>query len=83
MADPSQKICRGYQTLIPEEGIATRATFIIGPKDKVKAFEFHNKDLGRNIDELIRKIQALERIEESEGELCPVNWSPGDKTVNG
>ena len=81
LADPTQRVCKSYGTLIPEEGLSLRATFVIDPEGVVKAFEFHNNDIGRNIDELIRKIQAAKFVREHHGEVCPINWKPGEKTL--
>ncbi|MBU2099765.1 peroxiredoxin [Candidatus Micrarchaeota archaeon] len=81
LADPTGKICRDYETYIEEEGLSLRATFIIDPKGLIKAFEFHDNSIGRNIDELIRKIQAAKFVKEHGGEVCPVNWKEGNKTL--
>ena len=81
LADPTHSVCKSYGTLIYEEGLALRATFVIDPEGVVKAFEFHNNDIGRNIEELIRKIQAAKFVREHSGEVCPMNWKPGSKTL--
>ena len=81
LADPTHSVCKAYGTLIPAEGLALRATFVIDPEGVVKAFEFHNNDIGRNIEELIRKIQAAKFVREHSGEVCPMNWKPGSKTL--
>jgi len=81
LADPATRVCREYETLIEEEGMALRATFFIDPKGIIKAYEFHNNDIGRNIQEIIRKIQAAQFVEKHKGEVCPMNWSPGGKTL--
>ncbi|MFN3910314.1 MAG: peroxiredoxin [Candidatus Anstonellaceae archaeon] len=81
IADPSQKICKNYNTLIKEEGLAIRATYIIDPDGRIKAFEFHDNSIGRNIDEVIRKIEAAKFVREKGQEVCPANWKPGDKTI--
>ena len=81
LADPTQSVCKSYGTLIYEEGLALRATFVIDPEGIIKAFEFHNNNIGRNIEELIRKIQAAKFVREHSGEVCPMNWKPGSKTL--
>ncbi len=81
VADPTQHICRAYGTLIEEEGLSLRATFLINPEGIVKAFEFHDNSIGRNIEELVRKIQAAQYVSEHSGEVCPMNWTPGEKTL--
>lgn len=81
VADPTQKICRDYGTLIEEEGMSLRATILINPDGKVKAFEFHDNSIGRSIEELKRKVQAAQYVEANGGEVCPMNWKPGEKTL--
>ena len=81
LADPTRKVCEAYNTLIEEEGLSLRATYIIDPEGFVKAFEFHNNDIGRSIHELIRRIQAAKFVAENKGQVCPMNWKPGEKTL--
>ena len=81
IADTTGKICRDYKTYIEEEGISTRATFIIDPEGIIKAFEMHDNSIGRNTEELIRKIQAAQFVKENAGEVCPVNWKKGSETL--
>jgi len=81
LADPTRKVCEAYNTLIEDEGLSLRATYIIDPEGFVKAFEFHNNDIGRSIHELIRRIQAAKFVAENKGQVCPMNWKPGEKTL--
>jgi len=81
LADPTARVCKAYGTYIEEEGESLRGTFLIDPKGIVKALEIHNNDIGRNVDELIRKIQAAKFTAEHKGEVCPMNWQPGEKTL--
>lgn len=81
VADPTHDICTKYETLIAEEGLALRATFIIDPHGVIKAYEFHNNSIGRNYAELIRKIEAAQFVEKNGGEVCPASWKPGSKTL--
>jgi peroxiredoxin (alkyl hydroperoxide reductase subunit C) len=81
LADPAWRVSRSYGTLIDEEGLALRATFLIDPDGVIKAFEFHNNDIGRNTDELLRKLQAAKFVRENKGNVCPMNWRPGAKTL--
>lgn len=81
LADPTRRVCSSYGTLIEEEGLSLRATFIIDPEGLVKAFEVHDNSIGRSGDELIRKLQAAKFVEENNGQVCPMNWTPGAKTL--
>ncbi|MEM4637706.1 MAG: redoxin domain-containing protein [Candidatus Woesearchaeota archaeon] len=85
LADPTKRVCTAYGTLIengkPDEGLSLRATFLIDPEGILKAYEFHDNSIGRSVDELLRKIQAAKFVEEHNGEVCPMNWKPGQKTL--
>jgi len=81
IADPTRKICNYYGTLIEEEGLSLRATFIIDPKGVLKTFEFHDNSIGRSVNELIRKLEAAQFVEKHGGEVCPASWKPGSKTL--
>jgi len=81
LADPAMRVCKAYGTLIEEEGVSLRATFLIDPDGIIKAYEFHNNDIGRSVHELLRKIEAAKFTRENNGEVCPMNWHPGEKTL--
>ncbi len=81
LADPARRVTQAYGTLIPEEGLSLRATFIIDPDQNVKAFEFHDNAIGRNIQEILRKIKAAKYINEHSEYVCPVNWEPGQDAI--
>ncbi|KKR11629.1 MAG: Peroxiredoxin [Candidatus Wolfebacteria bacterium GW2011_GWC2_39_22] len=81
IADPTGKLCRSLGTYIEEEGLSLRATFIIDPEGVIRAMEVHDNSIGRNIDEILRKLQAAKFVREHRTEVCPVNWKPGGKTL--
>ncbi len=81
VADPTRKICLAYGTLIEEEGLSLRGTFIINTEGKVVASEINSNDIGRSIKELLRKLRAAKYVSEHEGNVCPVNWEEGQKTL--
>ena len=81
VADPTGKICKTYGTYIREEGLSLRATFIIDPDGIIKSFEMNDNSIGRGTPELIRKIKAAQYVREHGGEVCPVNWDDGKKTL--
>ncbi|MFA4952748.1 MAG: redoxin domain-containing protein [Candidatus Pacearchaeota archaeon] len=81
LADPTGRISKIYGTYIEEEGLSVRATFIIDPEGVIKAYEFHNNDIGRSIEELIRKIQAAQFVKDNKGFVCPMNWKPGKEAL--
>lgn len=81
LADPAARVCKAYWTLIENEGLSLRATFIIDPEGVIKAFEFHDNDIGRSIKELLRKLQAAQFVKKNKGQVCPMNWEPGSTTL--
>lgn len=81
VADPTRKICSAYGTLIEDEGISLRATFIIDPEGKIVAYEFHSNDIGRSAKELLRKISAAKYVREHPGNVCPAEWQEGQETL--
>jgi len=76
VADLNHKICQAYGVEHPELGIALRGAFIIDKNGFVRHQVVNDLPLGRNIDELIRLIDALEYHEQC-GEVCPAGWNKG------
>lgn len=81
LADPTGKICKEFGTYIEEEGLSTRATFIIDPEGKIKAMDIHDNSIGRSTAEIIRKLQAAKFTYEHKTQVCPASWQPGNKTL--
>ncbi len=81
IADPTGKICKLFGTYNEDEGLSFRASFIINPEGILKYYEIHDNSIGRNTQEILRKLQASIYVREHKGEVCPVNWKPGGKTL--
>ena len=84
IADNSGKISRLYGVYINEgvdEGRALRATFIIDPDGIVRGADIHDNSIGRSVKEILRKLQAAKYVREHGGEVCPVEWEAGNKTL--
>lgn len=77
LADPTGKLARDFDVLIEAEGVAERGTFIINPEGKIVAYEVLAGDVGRNADELLRRVQASQFVAQHKGQLCPARWHPG------
>lgn len=75
-ADTNHQISREYGVLIEEEGIALRGLFIINPEGEMQYQTVFHNNIGRDVDETLRVLQALQT-----GGLCPANWRPGQKTL--
>ncbi len=81
LADPTGKICKSYGTYIENEGLSLRATFIIDPDGIVRSADIHDNSIGRSVKEVLRKMQAAKYVREHGGEVCPVEWEAGQKTL--
>ena len=81
LADPTGHLARSFGVYIEEEGVAYRGTFVVSPEGKIKIAEIHDNGIGRNADELLRKVQAAQFVAGHPGEVCPAKWRPGEKTL--
>lgn len=81
LADHGLMLSDLYNILDEESGIAGRGTFIIDPAGVCRGIEVTSGPLGRNSDELIRKIEALQFMSENPGTACPAKWAIGAKTL--
>ena len=76
LSDMNKMASLDYGVLLQEEGIALRGTFIVDDKGILQSSTINNLPVGRNIDEHLRTIQALQT-----GDLCPINWNKGEDTL--
>jgi len=81
LGDSDHKISIDYEVLREEGGVADRATFVIDPDFKIKAVEVTDEPIGRNANELIRKIEALIFARANPSLACPAKWENGDETL--
>ena len=77
VADLNHDICKAYD-VESEGGVAFRGSFLIDKSGVVQHQVVNNLPLGRNIDEMIRMVDALQFFEEN-GEVCPAGWNQGKK----
>ena len=81
LADPDHVLAKGFDVYTEGAGLAERATFVVNPEGKVVAYEINAGNVGRNADELFRKLQALQFVAEHGDEVCPAKWKPGAETL--
>ena len=81
LADPATTLARAFDVLIEDAGITERGTFIVNPEGKIVSYEIVAGNIGRNADELFRRVQALQFVAEHGDEVCPAKWQPGAKTL--
>jgi peroxiredoxin (alkyl hydroperoxide reductase subunit C) len=78
VADVKHDICRAYDVEFDADGVAFRGSFLIDQKGTVRHQVVNDLPLGRNIDEMLRMVDALQ-FHEKHGEVCPAGWNQGDK----
>lgn len=76
LSDIRKEVADRYGILNESEGIALRGLFIIDPEGILQYQLVHNLSVGRSVEETLRVLEALQT-----GELCPVGWHPGQKTL--
>lgn len=81
LADPTHMLAIDFDVLIQEDGLAERGTFVVNPEGKIVAYEVNAGNVGRNAEELLRKVQALQFVAEHGEEVCPARWQPGADTL--
>ena len=81
IGDPTGAITRNFQVMIEEEGLALRGTFVINPEGQIKLCEIHDNGIGRDAQELLRKVKAAKYVAEHPGEVCPAKWQEGAATL--
>lgn len=76
LSDTNLSISRAYNVLMEDKGIALRGTFLIDPNGTLQYMSVNALGVGRSVDEVVRTLQALRT-----GELCGVDWKPGQNTI--
>ena len=81
LADPTAVLARGFDVLIEADGLAERGSFIVNPQGKIVAYEVIAGNVGRNAEELFRRVQASQLVAEHGDQVCPAKWQPGAETL--
>lgn len=82
-SDRTGKVSRTFGVYDEQTGLTLRGTFIISPEGKLFNSEVNYYNLGRNMDEVLRKLRANIHLAEHANEGCPASWSKeGDKTLS-
>jgi peroxiredoxin (alkyl hydroperoxide reductase subunit C) len=74
LADIKRELASALGILDRKEGVALRATYIVDPEGIIRFASVHDLSVGRNVDEVLRTLDALQS-----DELCPCNWQKGDE----
>lgn len=81
LADPLGVLAKGFGVYKEDEGVAYRGTFVVSPQGLIKLVEMQDNSIGRNADELVRKVKAAQFVESHPGEVCPAKWNEGADTL--
>jgi peroxiredoxin (alkyl hydroperoxide reductase subunit C) len=76
LADTKRELSSALGILHKQDGVALRATFIVDPQGIVRHVSVNDLSVGRNVDEVLRVLDALQT-----DELCPCNWKKGEATL--
>ncbi|QDT38545.1 peroxiredoxin [Stratiformator vulcanicus] len=77
LADTGHTLSKSFGVLDETQGIAYRGIFLIDPQGIVRWMAIHDLGVGRNVDEVLRVLDALQT-----DKLCPCNWKKGEDTLN-
>ena len=78
LADNKKDLSENLGILHPKEKIPYRATYIIDPEGIIRWLSVYDLNVGRNVKEILRTLDALQT-----DELCPCNWEKGEETLKG
>ena len=81
IGDPTMQISRNFEILREDQGLANRGTFIIDPQGIIQAVEITAEGIGRDADDLLRKVKAAQYVRNHPGEVCPAKWKEGEETL--
>jgi len=81
IGDPTLDISRNFDVLIEADGMAERGTFVVDPDGKIQVMEVTAGNIGRNAEELLRKIKAAQYVRAHPNEVCPAKWEEGEATL--
>jgi alkyl hydroperoxide reductase subunit AhpC len=77
LSDIKRELSGALGIIHPTDGVAMRATFIVDPDGIIRYVNVTDMDVGRNVDEVVRVLDALQT-----DELCPCNWQKGQPTLS-
>lgn len=81
VSDIKKEISIAYNVLEPEAGVALRGLFLIDKEGIIQHATVNNLSFGRNVDETLRTLQAIQYVQSHPDEVCPAGWKPGDATM--
>lgn len=81
IGDPTLLISRNFEVLRENEGLANRGSFVVDPDGVIQALEITAEGVGRDAEDLLRKLKAAQYVRNHPGEVCPAKWKEGEATL--
>ena len=81
IGDPAGALARQFGVLDESCGQAFRGAFLLDPEARVALYEINDMGIGRNAEELLRKLRAARFVAEHGDQVCPARWKPGEPTL--
>ena len=81
IGDPNGVVTNNFEVMREGVGLADRATFLIDPDGIIQAMEITAEGIGRDADDLMRKVKAAQYVRANPGEVCPAKWKEGEETL--
>lgn len=81
LGDQLHTLSKNFGVLREEAGLADRATFVVDPDGVIQIMEITCEGVGRNAEELVRKIKAAQYVRNNPGQVCPAAWEEGEATL--
>lgn len=81
IGDPTGQITRNFEVMREGQGLADRGTFVVDPDGVIQVMEITAEGIGRNAEELLRKVKAAQYVRAHPDEVCPAAWEEGEETL--
>ncbi|EEX91489.1 alkyl hydroperoxide reductase subunit C [Vibrio aquaticus] len=81
VGDQTGTITNNFNVMREGQGLADRATFLIDPQGVIQAMEITAEGIGRDAEDLLRKVKAAQYVANNPGEVCPAKWKEGEETL--
>jgi peroxiredoxin (alkyl hydroperoxide reductase subunit C) len=81
VGDPTGEITRNFDVMREDQGLADRGTFVVDPSGVIQAMEITAEGVGRDAEDLLRKVKAAQYVAAHPGEVCPAAWKEGEETL--
>lgn len=82
LSDKTGYLSEALGVLNPDDYLAYRGTFVVNPEGVIKIAEVNDNGIGRNSDELLRKLEAAQFVAEHGDQVCPARWKKGASTLS-